>query len=1025
MENPENPFKDCLMLKLNGETIEDPTIVYLDDDEENNSCSGDEHENHPISVKIEPDYNEDEDESNQSMVVEPDDQIVASEVAIKDENNSSDESDVDICLKFEPPENPVIVQEIPTEEQFEVIESNEEKNQSDHEDDASASAAAAQDQSFGSTGSNSGSASNEHDHSYSQSNNNERTGFCEEILENILGDSNFKDDPKAIQLLSSFTNYLDLYTHDEDPNSSVSQYIQRMKDTLVGKQEALNGLSKNNKIQEEINEEQPGKFLESPDEEMPLVQPQNDLEKNEQLVPDEIRENQEMQTNVEVSDGQEIQNEEIEKENDIVSDENEKQSDEQVIQKSIAPQPSIELFSETENWDDSIFQKENENVEQEIVKQQDITDTPNIPEIADNQPKSPLLESPVIKNESMDVSYEMIKEEPIENLVIIENQACDDKKVEIKTDEAEKLQTCIKSAADVGNLFTSIQDLQNYVYETDEDIKNGKAKLLTSLHAVIKQSCKLMMEIEDVQESQEIKFDEFIDSTVLNLCNAYTNGSVKKEEKKSDDSGTSGSETDDEEINKLCNINALKISKGNRDVEKDETNPVPARKSPKEKRKKKLFKFSDDSDILSSDEEDTTRPTQNENKSEKESSSDEEQKMIQKHESNVKNMLLGSSDEDDSDESTYATSESSMSDIVSDDEEKPKNKDEEKHESDGEKSEKSVRSTKSTKEIEKPKLEPETPSKESTKESSDESPNEKDTIKPKKPKQRQMDSVTKEIFGKNFLNIESDEDESKTDKILQPKQTNSSTSISTSNSRESTSGRNDNDAIDLSQYTARQSEIKTVDLTKYIEKKITEKVTSPDGPSTTKTPTPIEDDDCFIISSDSDSEVSSTHEKTRRRKELSPEELKEETKKAQKAEKERIKKLEKKYEIMSQYQSQRLSQQSADDDDIICENDLILDYSKKLKKAIEVHPKLVDKLKNHQREGIQFMYDNCYGNVDDVKADNGSGCILAHCMGLGKTLQLITLIHTVTRYPELNTNRILVICPKTTVSKSYGFKKLI
>ncbi len=50
------------------------------------------------------------------------------------------------------------------------------------------------------------------------------------------------------------------------------------------------------------------------------------------------------------------------------------------------------------------------------------------------------------------------------------------------------------------------------------------------------------------------------------------------------------------------------------------------------------------------------------------------------------------------------------------------------------------------------------------------------------------------------------------------------------------------------------------------------------------------------------------------------------------------------------------------------------------------------------------------------KPTKGSGCILAHCMGLGKTLQLITLLHTVINVPECTTNRILILCPKSTVS---------
>lgn len=71
-----------------------------------------------------------------------------------------------------------------------------------------------------------------------------------------------------------------------------------------------------------------------------------------------------------------------------------------------------------------------------------------------------------------------------------------------------------------------------------------------------------------------------------------------------------------------------------------------------------------------------------------------------------------------------------------------------------------------------------------------------------------------------------------------------------------------------------------------------------------------------------------------------------------------------------------------------------------------------------------FIFYSCYGNIDDVKEINGSGCILAHCMGLGKTLQLITLIHTVIRFEGLHTKKILVICPKSTIYNWYDeFKR--
>lgn len=72
-----------------------------------------------------------------------------------------------------------------------------------------------------------------------------------------------------------------------------------------------------------------------------------------------------------------------------------------------------------------------------------------------------------------------------------------------------------------------------------------------------------------------------------------------------------------------------------------------------------------------------------------------------------------------------------------------------------------------------------------------------------------------------------------------------------------------------------------------------------------------------------------------------------------------------------------------------------------------VHSDVTKHLKNHQIDGIKFLFENCY--------EQNSGCILAHFMGLGKTLQVITLLHAVINSKEHSTNKVLVLCPVSTI----------
>lgn len=51
-------------------------------------------------------------------------------------------------------------------------------------------------------------------------------------------------------------------------------------------------------------------------------------------------------------------------------------------------------------------------------------------------------------------------------------------------------------------------------------------------------------------------------------------------------------------------------------------------------------------------------------------------------------------------------------------------------------------------------------------------------------------------------------------------------------------------------------------------------------------------------------------------------------------------------------------------------------------------PQLARAVKAHQIGGIRFLYDNVVESVTRFPTSSGFGCILAHSMGLGKTIQV-------------------------------------
>lgn len=229
------------------------------------------------------------------------------------------------------------------------------------------------------------------------------------------------------------------------------------------------------------------------------------------------------------------------------------------------------------------------------------------------------------------------------------------------------------------------------------------------------------------------------------------------------------------------------------------------------------------------------------------------------------------------------------------------------------------------------------------------------------------------------------------------------------------------DSLDLSMLPKRP---KDKSIPAYLNRSNEKSATPPATSVSTTTPTTANASESGCISVSSDSELEEEVVTTRRgegepeeeavrrgpiRRFITKDQLASETKVAQRAENERIKRLDKKQEKLTR----RLASQPKDADGKQVQ--VLLDYDSKRKMNIVIHQEVVKLLKEHQIEGVKFMYDACYGSVDDIDKYDGSGCILAHCMGLGKTLQLIALLHTVTRYPQLKTKKVLVICPKSTV----------
>ena len=111
--------------------------------------------------------------------------------------------------------------------------------------------------------------------------------------------------------------------------------------------------------------------------------------------------------------------------------------------------------------------------------------------------------------------------------------------------------------------------------------------------------------------------------------------------------------------------------------------------------------------------------------------------------------------------------------------------------------------------------------------------------------------------------------------------------------------------------------------------------------------------------------------------------------------------------------------------------DLILNRGDANAVAVKVDRQLAVLLRPHQVEGVQYMYDRLMGRAKASKEDDSAeetpallpptGCILAHEMGLGKSLQALALLYTLLRSgPRVSANsgapvpavkKAVIVCP--------------
>ena len=85
--------------------------------------------------------------------------------------------------------------------------------------------------------------------------------------------------------------------------------------------------------------------------------------------------------------------------------------------------------------------------------------------------------------------------------------------------------------------------------------------------------------------------------------------------------------------------------------------------------------------------------------------------------------------------------------------------------------------------------------------------------------------------------------------------------------------------------------------------------------------------------------------------------------------------------------------------------------------AVPIEATLARHLKAHQFDGVRFLWDCCIFSVKECAGgkSHGRGAVLAHTMGLGKTLQVVAFLHTVINCTQLKLSKAMVLAPTNTL----------